>query len=137
MAYLNDICEPLIKVLEHAAGLPRHHLAGHAANAEFWMDEVQHALHVIDDYRSRFERMREGARSAPGPTAGAAAKAGADTPRLPTRESTPDHVRKDLRKRVCSATERFLSRSFSEGLIDPEAVERWLHVLRADAMADC
>jgi len=51
---------PLIKTLNHSAGLPVHQLAGHAANADFWVNETIHCLAVIDGYQKRFERLRAG-----------------------------------------------------------------------------
>lgn len=37
--------------------MPSHLLAGHAANLDFWADEVAHCLAVLDSYETRFERM--------------------------------------------------------------------------------
>ncbi len=36
----------------------RHQLAAQAANLDFWLDEVRHALSVIDGYNARFDRLR-------------------------------------------------------------------------------
>jgi hypothetical protein len=36
-----------------------HHLVGHVANLEFWLDEVVHSIGVLDDYGKRFVRMRD------------------------------------------------------------------------------
>ncbi len=58
MSYVKEICQPLIRVLEHSATLPAHLLAGHAANAEFWVEEVSHCLSVMDGYSERFERLK-------------------------------------------------------------------------------
>ncbi len=59
MSYISDIVSPLVRVLDHTRGLPRHLLAAHAVNIEFWVDEVCHVLQVIDGYNHRFYRMRE------------------------------------------------------------------------------
>lgn len=37
--------------------MPTYLFAGHAANVEFWADEVAHCLSVIDSYEARFDRM--------------------------------------------------------------------------------
>lgn len=41
------------------ANLPAALLAGHAAQIEFWADEVAHCLHVLDTYEQRFQAMLE------------------------------------------------------------------------------
>ena len=58
MSYIKEICQPLIRVLEHSATLPAHLLAGHAANCEFWVGETLHCISVVDDYSARFERLK-------------------------------------------------------------------------------
>jgi len=39
------------------ANLPPQLLVGHAAQIEFWTDEVAHCLHVLDTYEPRFRSM--------------------------------------------------------------------------------
>lgn len=39
------------------ASLPPQLLVGHAAQIEFWTDEVAHCLHVLDTYEQRFRSM--------------------------------------------------------------------------------
>ena len=39
------------------ANLPPQLLVGHAAQLEFWTDEVAHCLHVLDSYEQRFQSM--------------------------------------------------------------------------------
>lgn len=39
------------------ANLPPQLLIGHAAQIEFWTDEVVHCLHVLDSYEQRFRSM--------------------------------------------------------------------------------
>lgn len=41
------------------AGLPAQLLVGHAAQIEFWADEVAHCLQVLDSYEQRFQAMLE------------------------------------------------------------------------------
>ncbi len=58
MAYVHDICDPTIRALEHSAGLPTFQLSGHAANADFWVEEAAHCLAVIDGYYARFNTLQ-------------------------------------------------------------------------------
>ena len=57
MSYTEEIARPLIETLSKTAGLPTFQLAGHVPNLAFWMDEVKHALIVIDGYPTRFVDM--------------------------------------------------------------------------------
>src|SRR5213080_124265 len=59
MSYLSDITEPLIKTLQHLAGLPVHQLAGHAANFDFWQAEFAHRTQAIDSYQRRFKQLKK------------------------------------------------------------------------------
>ena len=56
--YVIDIANPLVRVLDHAATLAPHRVAGYAANAAFWLDEVEHCFAVLDGYSKRFYAMR-------------------------------------------------------------------------------
>ena len=59
MSYLSDITEPLIRTLQHFAGLPVHQLAGHAANFDFWQAEFAHRIQAIDSYQGRFKQLKK------------------------------------------------------------------------------
>jgi len=42
-------------VLNHAAGCRDHRVVGHAANAEFWIAEINYCLAVIDGFSQTIE----------------------------------------------------------------------------------
>lgn len=111
MSYVEDITEPLIKTLAHAAGLPVNQLAGHASNIGFWAGEAAHALHVIDGYSERFRKMQLGQRTY-------VEQNFVDWSHTkPLRPVIKDDERNHLRRRLIEALSRFLSRCFKEGLI--------------------
>jgi hypothetical protein len=58
MSYMTDIGEILAKQVMKFVTLHRHQLAGQAANLQFWCDEIEHCLNVIDGYKTRFMRMK-------------------------------------------------------------------------------
>lgn len=110
VAYLDGICAPLIKTLNHSAALPAHQLAGHAANVEFWISETRHCLTVIDGYQERFDRLRAG-------QAAYEARHDVMSPGAPVRRGAKDSARQELRRAVGEAIERFLVRCQREGLL--------------------
>jgi hypothetical protein len=59
MTYTEEISLALIRVLEHASFHKDVRLAGFAANADFWADEVRHALDCIAGYEKRFQALRD------------------------------------------------------------------------------
>jgi hypothetical protein len=58
MAYVIEIADALSRVLERAASLPPHRVAGYSANSAFWLSEVRHCLDAIAGHEDRFRRMR-------------------------------------------------------------------------------
>jgi hypothetical protein len=58
MAYSTEISATLTATLARYATLNRHQLAGHVANLDFWVDEVQHCVAVLDGYYRRFEALK-------------------------------------------------------------------------------
>lgn len=58
MSYVTDVANLLTDQLARFITLNRHQLVGHVANLDFWLNEVKHALAVIDDYKPRFERLQ-------------------------------------------------------------------------------
>lgn len=111
MPYVEDITEPLIKTLAHAAGLPVNQLAGHASNIGFWTEEVAHALRVIDGYSERLENMRAGQRRY------AEDNLVYPSHTEPIKPGIKDAERVDLRRRLVEVFSRFVARGFKEGLI--------------------
>jgi hypothetical protein len=122
MSYMADISESLGKQLRMFVTLHRHQLAGQAANLAFWTDELQHCLDVIDDYKSRFTRMKAGQATyvanhqttefylpderwySPGNVA-------------PPKRIDPRELQ-DLKQSLCDAMYEFLVRCRTESLID-------------------
>src|SRR5262249_46104993 len=58
--YLQELCDSLCRVLDHCAELDRRRLAGHVANIDFWVAEIQHRLSLIDGYEDRRRKMMAG-----------------------------------------------------------------------------
>jgi hypothetical protein len=121
VGYLEGICTPLIKTLKHAAELPVNQLAGHAANVDFWIGETKHALMVIDGYQERFARLRTG--QAEYEKQDNVAKTG------PLRRSSKSTAREKIRRELCEALERFLSRCHREGLLTEKNLQVALNSL--------
>lgn len=59
MAYSIDQANMLSKQLGKFTTAYAHHLVGQFANVDFWLDEANHALAVMENYNKRFTRMRE------------------------------------------------------------------------------
>ncbi len=59
MAYTIDRADDLAAQLEKFTTAFGYQVVGQLANLEFWMDEVRHALAVLDGYPRRFARMRD------------------------------------------------------------------------------
>lgn len=57
MAYTLDIAESVANTVGKFVTLNRHQLSGHLANMDFWCNEVQHALSVIDTYFARQRKL--------------------------------------------------------------------------------
>ncbi|MBM3997741.1 MAG: hypothetical protein FJ303_26895 [Planctomycetes bacterium] len=120
VSYIDAICAPLIKTLEHSAGLPVHQLAGHAANVDFWVSETKHCLAVIDGYQQRFERLRAGQAEyeIKNKIAGKAP---------PIQRSAKHTARQESRRSLCQAIEKFLNRCHHEGLLSEKDLKATLH----------
>jgi hypothetical protein len=57
---MQELCDSLCRVLDHCAQLDRRRLAGYVANIDFWLDEIQHRLKLIEGYVSRRRSMVAG-----------------------------------------------------------------------------
>lgn len=126
--YLQAICRPLIETINHAAGLPANQLAGHAANWDFWVNEARHCLAVIDGYQERFHRLRAG-------QAEYGKQHNVVGTRPPLRRGARDQGRQELRRGVCKAIERFLSRCRRECLLSEKDLNASLEALGIEAAA--
>jgi hypothetical protein len=110
VSYITGICAPLVKTLQHTAGLPAHQLAGHAANVDFWVGETKHCLAVIDGYQKRFERLRAG-------QADYEKKQNMIGKTSRIQRGAKHAGRLECRRLVCQAIARFLTRCHREGLL--------------------
>ena len=125
MPYSTDIAQLLTDQLTKFVTLNRHQLAGQVANLDFWLDEVRHALAVLDGYGQRFHSLKQAqtrhvaehhtlefefedpccSRGSPAP---------------PVR--TPDAEIEAARRALREATYRFLLRCLKAGMIEPPAL---------------
>jgi hypothetical protein len=130
MPYVEDITEPLIKTLTYAGGLPVRQLAGHAANLEFWVREVEHAFAVIDGYGERFKKLQEGERIA-------AERLGIEWHPFHERKLVRPGIGglelKELRYRLLDTVSQFLRRCYNEGLVTEAALDNYCKRLDLDS----
>jgi hypothetical protein len=127
MAYSSDIARILTDQIRKFATLNRHQLVGHVANLDFWIDEVQHCLAVIDGYNRRFERMK--AAEMKHISERGTVEFSLDDPCCTQMRSSPPRrvPSKELgeaRRHLCDATYRFLIRCLHEKLIDEATLRR-------------
>jgi hypothetical protein len=119
VSYIDAICAPLVRTLEHSAGLPVHQLAGHAANVDFWVSETKHCLAVIDGYQNRFERLRSG-------QAEYEMKHNVVNKAPPIQRAAKHYARQECRRSVCQAIEKFLTRCHRECLLSEKDLKNAL-----------
>jgi hypothetical protein len=130
VAYSIDQATLVASQLERFATSSTHHLVGQFANLDFWLDETVRALHVLDDYPTRFGRMRDAQVSwaqAHGtvvsdfcPLCGGACEFGPETPLPPRR--LPSQETEAARRRLKDAAYRLLLRCHRGGLLDEAAL---------------
>jgi hypothetical protein len=116
--YIDRLCDALTDVLERAATGSADRLAGYARNVDFWLDEAEHCLRVIDGHEERYRRFHEAQQEV-------VAKRGrmkwAERGwRSPPPEIHPTSTRDDLKRawrQVIAATAKFLDRCGKEGMI--------------------
>jgi len=119
--YAFDITNPLISVLEHASILPPHRIAGYAANAEFWLDEIEHCFAVLDGYEKRFYAMR---RATTAYVKGHPLESGVADTDTRTTHNIKDFQLKDLRETVAAGARAFFRRCREFQLLTPELLSR-------------
>lgn len=61
--YVEEITLAIVRTLEHASFHKGIRLAGYAANARFWAEEVRHALDCIEGYQARSDAFLEARRT--------------------------------------------------------------------------
>lgn len=101
MAYVDDVCLAVIRVLESAAfhkdGVK---LAGYRANHDYWLGEVRHALDCLEGYEARFARLQHARIEA-------AEETGESLNESHLKRNTSDEDIGRLRKRLLAAATRF------------------------------
>lgn len=132
MSYSIERAVLIASQIERLATQNPHQLAGQAANLDFWMAEAAHAIATLDDYPSRFHRLRDaqvGWVEAHGtkvsgycPQCRGACEFGPDTPPPPRR--TPSAEIDAARDRVRLAVRRYLLRLYRAHLPEEDAVRR-------------
>ena len=103
-----------------------HHLAGHFSNIDFWLNEVKQSIETIDEYTSRFNKLRDAQKNwvnAHGtvvyyycPICGGKCEFADGIPRPPKRmaHSELEIVRRDLKDNAYY----FLIRCYNAGLLN-------------------
>jgi hypothetical protein len=116
--YIDRLCDALADVIERAASGSADRLAGYAANLDFWVDEAEHCLRVIDGYEERsaqFQAAQQAVVAAREPM-----KWDERGWRSPPADAPPTSSADDLkrvRRRVVGAMAKFLDRCAKERLI--------------------
>ena len=103
--------------------MPSQLVAGHAANFEFWTDEVAHCLSVIDSYEERFQRMLAAQQAADQAEPLNDPRPGAPfiPPRIVPRPGrVPEPLRHYVRSELCRAFHSFAKTSYHNGHIAAE-----------------
>jgi hypothetical protein len=100
-----------------------HQLAGQAANLDFWLAQVRHALEVIDGYGVRFVRMEAGQQqyvATHDTKLSYFEPAGVEKRRPPPPRRIPDRELHKARRALVEAASRFLERCWRDGLISDQ-----------------
>lgn len=116
--YIDRLCDALVDVLERAVTGSADRLAGYAANVEFWLEEAQHCLRLIDGYEDRFAKFHEAQQAvvASRPKMKWDERGWRSPPPETNPTSSPDDL-KAARRRVVSSMAKFLDRCVKEQLI--------------------
>jgi hypothetical protein len=120
MAFTTEMATLVADQLSRFLTLNRHQLAGQAANLDFWIEEVRHALGVIDGCRKRFHRLKVA--QARYVRKHATIEFALDDPRgMPLAPDPPHRIRdeelREARRSLADAAYRFLVRCLNDGLI--------------------
>lgn len=120
MSYSTDIADLVAKQLSRFTTLNRHQLAGQVANLDFWLDEIMHALTVVDGYGVRFTRMhaaQERHVSAHGTTEFDLSADWDTEGRASPPHRVPGQELEKARRNLTQSASRFLERCRAEGLL--------------------
>ncbi|MCA8990877.1 MAG: hypothetical protein KDA88_02815 [Planctomycetaceae bacterium] len=127
-AYSIIIAETLSSQFNRFVTLNAYQLAGHVANLGFWSDEVAHCLNVLDQYRSRFERLAEAQRrhvAERGTIEFEHQDVWGETAKAPPRpRNLSDRDRLAARAALCDSFYRFLIRCHKSRLIEEQTLRQ-------------
>jgi hypothetical protein len=125
VSFSTDMAKLVADQLSRFVTLNPHQLAGQAANLDFWLAQVRHALAVIDGYGVRFVRMEAGQQqyvAAHGTKLSEVGPAGVEERRPPPPRRIPDRELRQARRALVEAATRFLERCRAEGLVADSVV---------------
>lgn len=108
MSFSQDLANVVAEQIERFGKLRNFHLAAHIPNLDFWISQVRNALSVIDGYEFRFENLKVAQNEY-------LRQHHFFTPDGPRR--IPSHELNKARRRIVSATARFLECLVREQLI--------------------
>ena len=119
MSYSTELARFIGKQLSRFATSNRVELAGTVANVEFWLDEVNHALGVIDGYRRRFDRLYEAQTryAAEHDTIEFCLDDPSCRDKFAPPRKVPSEELIEARRYLCNSTYRFLVRCCNESMI--------------------
>ena len=130
MIYTIERANLLIEQFRRFKSHHAHHLAGLYANVDFWLNEVQETYHTIDDYNSRFTKLRSAQEKWVNeydtkvynfcPACGGKCEFDDGIPSPTNRTSSSDLQR--VRLELKEAAREFLLRCFRTGLVDEDGL---------------
>lgn len=122
MSYALELARALQAVFERASELKAHRLAGYAANADFWLTELEHRFAMLDGYVERWKRMRDATLLYVAEHPMDPRDFGRDS--VQTSRSTKTAELKHARRALAAAAEHFIDRSLRAGLLSAEQTAR-------------
>lgn len=125
MSFSTDTAKLVADQLSRFVTLRPHQLAGQAANVDFWLDQVRHALGVIDGYGVRFVRMEGGQQqyvTAHDTKLSEVGPAGVEERKPSPPRRISDRELRQARRSLVEAATRFLERCRAEGLVADSVV---------------
>jgi hypothetical protein len=120
VSFSTDMAKLVADQLSRFVTLRSHQLAGQAANLDFWIAQVRHALGVIDGYGVRFVRMEGGQQqyvAAHDTKLSEVGPAGVEERRPHPPRRIPDRELRKERRVLVEAATRFLERCRADGLV--------------------
>jgi hypothetical protein len=120
MSFSTNMAGIVADQLSRFITLNRHQLAGQAANLDFWLAQVRHALAALDGYGVRFIQMHSAQEqyvAAHDVTTSEFGPAGPKERQPSPPRRIPDRELQKARRALVEAARRFLDRCRADGLI--------------------